>query len=478
MTVKAMRRQRTLARIGAQDDVKGWRDMARGLIHQQVHPDNVDWQVNDVEQMSLLPGLTDAQARAAPGGAITVSPKLLKTINTALLHRDPARFSLAYRLVWREQLRPGAHRNPADGDVLRLNALAKSVRRDIHKMHAFVRFRRVETGNGERYIAWFEPDHHIEGAVAKFFAARFTAMHWTIITPKARLVWDGATLHFGLGGSKADCPDNDAVEAEWREYYASIFNPARIKIGAMKSEMPVKYWKNLPEAALIDSLVRESDKRVRAMVAANEDELSILSGNTESGRKFTSLDDLNRWFAERDEMPSTGFSETLVFGEGAGDAAIMLVGEQPGDREDRQGRPFVGPAGQMLDKALEEAGIERGRTYVTNAVKRFKFSPRGKRRLHQKPSSGDIQHYRPWLEAEISLIKPRVIVPMGASALGALTGTRDPLSRWRGEAVERNGMTMLATVHPSFLLRLPDEQARQIEYDRFVRELKLASQAA
>jgi uracil-DNA glycosylase len=162
-----------------------------------------------------------------------------------------------------------------------------------------------------------------------------------------------------------------------------------------------------------------------------------------------------------------------VFGEGPRRAEIMLVGEQPGDAEDLAGHPFVGPAGRVLDRALEEAGIDRRTVYVTNVVKHFKWEPRGKRRIHAKPNSAEIVACRPWLETEIALVKPRVLVCLGATAAQALLGRTFKVSRQRGEIVESPlAPIVTATVHPSSILRAPDEETRRGEMSRFVADLK------
>jgi uracil-DNA glycosylase family protein len=165
-----------------------------------------------------------------------------------------------------------------------------------------------------------------------------------------------------------------------------------------------------------------------------------------------------------------------VFGEGPLHARLMLVGEQPGDREDIAGRPFVGPAGLMLDRALEDAGIDREKAYVTNAVKHFKYQPRGKIRLHQKPTTPEIRACRPWYERELSLIKPHLVVAMGATAAQCVLGKITPINRNRGRPIDLpDGLTALVTVHPSYLLRMPDEATKRREYARFVEDLKLAA---
>ena len=168
-----------------------------------------------------------------------------------------------------------------------------------------------------------------------------------------------------------------------------------------------------------------------------------------------------------------------VFGEGPKGATMMLVGEQPGDYEDVSGKPFVGPAGKIMDRALEEAGIDRSKVYVTNAVKHFKWEPRGKRRIHQKPNSREIAACRPWLEAELRVVKPKLVVAMGATAAQTIFGPSFRVTRERGKLLSSKlAQRVLATVHPSSLLRQPDEESREREYKLFVADLRAASHAA
>ena len=166
----------------------------------------------------------------------------------------------------------------------------------------------------------------------------------------------------------------------------------------------------------------------------------------------------------------------IVFGEGTSHAQLMLVGEQPGDKEDLAGHPFVGPAGQMLDRALEQAGIDRKTAYVTNAVKHFKFFQRGKIRLHQKPTTPEIRACRPWYERELALLRPELVVALGATAAQCVFGKQTLVNKHRGRVIElAGGVKALVTVHPSYLLRLPDEEAKVREYARFVDDLKIAA---
>jgi len=187
-------------------------------------------------------------------------------------------------------------------------------------------------------------------------------------------------------------------------------------------------------------------------------------------REPKNLTELNKNI--RASRPLVPGAKKAVLGEGPIGAPIAFVGEQPGDQEDLQGRPFVGPAGQLLNRAMAEVGIERDRSYLTNAVKHFKFVQRGKRRVHQKPTASEVRHYRWWLDKELAFVQPRLIVALGATAVLALAGKAIPVARSRGET-DLAGRRCYITVHPSFLLRIPDADAKQQAHDDFVADLRL-----
>ncbi len=450
------------------DDFDGWRDAARGLAADEVPPDDVVWQVGDVPT-DLFAG--EAEARAVPASTgFSVPRAFIDLARSVVLSSEPERFALLYTLLARLRREPKLVEDRADPLVRRLDRIAKDVRRDIHKMRAFLRFREVEDAERSRYVAWFEPDHHIVRANAAFFVNRFASMRWSILTPEVSLHWDGETLQEGPGASKADAPEGDPTEEVWKTYYASIFNPARVKVGAMLREMPRKYWKNMPETQLVPQLIAGAQAREARMI--------------ETARQDVGGDSIAAWEALREEAagctrcPLYKPATQTVFGEGPVDAALMFVGEQPGDQEDLAGKPFVGPAGQVFDRALAAAGIDRSRTYVTNAVKHFKFEQRGKRRIHSKPGTGEIDACRWWIEQEQMLVKPQVTVALGATAARSLFGKTMTIGRERGREMRLpDGGTAWITVHPSYLLRLPDAAQAEEEFARFVEDLKLAGAA-
>ena len=448
------------------DDFAFWRERARQLVQCDVPPDRIAWVEPGGTGSLFSHGDTRLPVPEEGARMIRASKRFLQLARNAALHSDPERFDLLYRLLWRLQSNPRAMEDKADPDVRRIEDLDKAVRRDSHKMHAFVRFRLVEFSDeeeaGEHYVAWFEPEHHILRANAGFFMRRFANMRWSILTPRGSLHWDGSTMSEGPPAERSDAPSGDPAEDLWRKYYASIFNPARLKVGAMLKEMPRKYWKNMPETSLIPELVAGAQKRESAMVEA---------GTLEFEERPETLAAIDKAIHACRKCPIGALDNQAVMGEGPQDAALMIVGEQPGDQEDQAGRPFVGPAGQVLDAGLEKAGIDRRGAYVTNAVKHFKFVQRGKRRLHQSPTAKEIDVCRWWNEAERAIVKPRLVLALGASAARGMLGKTVSITKARGEPIPLDdGSELWVTAHPSYLLRL-DGAAREEQERLFAADL-------
>jgi len=474
-----------LVRLARRNDLEEWRGHARRLLAAGVPPEAVVWQVG-TEGEGLF--AEAAELPPAEAGAVGAVPRAFMALAGAVIqHSDPARFALLYRMLWRLGRDPRLLGNAADNDSNVLTKMALAIHRDSHKMKAFVRFRKISEETADaRFLAWFEPAHYILEATAPFFARRFAGMRWGIVTPYASAWWDRENLSFGPGGRKADIPSEDAVEADWKTYYAAIFNPARLKVAMMKSEMPVKYWRNLPEAERIGPLIRNASAMEQDMIARaatqpparhlrRPDRTEIL----ETEEEISTLAAAREAVDQCRRCPLYENATQGVFGEGPTSAAVMFVGEQPGDQEDLQGRPFVGPAGQVLDDAIEKVGIDRGRIYVTNAVKHFKFLPRGKRRIHQRPDGGEIQACRFWLDLEIRLVRPKIIVALGATAAQSLVGRASvTIGKLRGAPVPlENGALLFVTNHPSYLLRIPDPESKRRERARFEADLVLVREA-
>ncbi|SHN49427.1 UdgX family uracil-DNA binding protein [Erythrobacter sanguineus] len=450
------------------DDFTFWRERARGLVQCDVPPDRVSWIEPDGTGdlfASQGPFRGDKRLPVPPADAppVRASQRFLTVARSAALHSDPARFGLLYQVLWRLQRNPRLIEDKADPQVRRLEELAKAVRRDAHKMHAFVRFREVADDDGTpHFVAWFEPDHHILRAEAGFFMRRFANMRWSILTPRGSIHWDGKAMREGPAARAEDAPGGDPVEDLWRSYYAAIFNPARLKVGAMLSEMPKKYWKNLPEAELIPQLIASAQAREAAMVAA---------GEREQRARSATLVEVAQGIAACRDCAIADCGTRAVAGEGPQGARLMIVGEQPGDQEDIAGRVFIGPAGQLLDEYLARAGIDRSAAYVTNAVKHFKFTWKGKRRLHQSPGAKEIDTCRWWLEAERAIVRPRIVLALGAGAARGLLGRTLSVTKARGTPIMLDdGAELWVTVHPSYLLRL-DGEAREQQAALFAADL-------
>lgn len=452
-------------------DAAQFRAMARRCLVLDIAPAEVSFASPD--EAPLFERVPEEEAPAS----FSVPKSYAELLKLAICHQASDRFSLLYDVLWRiRHGEPSLADNPADAAVARLSDYARNVRRDIHKMHAFLRFREQRIEDRAVFTSWFEPRHFILHQAVPFFVDRFSTMEWFIATPIGTAAWNGAELVYGPPAERAPPPADAVLDEAWLTYYRTTFNPARLRLKAMATEMPRHYWANMPETRLIPAMVADSGRRLADMAARVPDPAPRFAEKI-AARPAASLPPvagtlpaLNDEIAHCRRCPLHCAATQAVSGEGPADAAIMLVGEQPGDAEDLAGRPFVGPAGQLLDRALAEAGLDRGRLYLTNAVKHFKYEPRGKRRIHQKPNAGEVQSCKWWLNREIALIRPRLIVALGATAAGALSGRAVSVTKERGPMSfgEARGFV---TVHPSFLLRLPDQSAKDREYRNFVADL-------
>ncbi len=466
-----------LPRIGT---AQAWRDAARGLMLREVPPEDALWRFADESQTDLFACPVRAANRAAPARAPagrtppSVPKGFLDLANTVVWHADPERFARLYDFLCRLQDNPRLMSDRGDADLARLRTMEKNVRRCAHKMKAFVRFRDVGDAAGRRrFAAWFEPTHHTVEPTAPFFTRRFGDMDWIIATPDVTARFEDGRMTLEDGQPKPDLPE-DGAEELWGTYFRNIFNPARLKVQAMCSEMPRKYWKNMPEARHIPDLIAHAGERALEMQLAaptlppQRAEKILKQARMPQGCTMPQTQSgLTRELRGCARCPLHRDATQAVPGEGPADARLMIVGEQPGDHEDLAGRPFVGPAGQLFDRVAGEAGLDRQAVYVTNAVKHFKFRRQGKRRLHQPPNRTEIEHCKWWLEAEIALVKPKLILSMGATALQSLTGRREGLLKRRGRVEDTRHGRVFVTVHPSYLLRLPTAALRETETAKF-----------
>ncbi|OUJ14084.1 UdgX family uracil-DNA binding protein [Acetobacter okinawensis] len=409
--------------LAHQVDFATWHSASRYFVHLGTVPEALHWTVAPIGAEEQY-GAGTAQTYPAPPPVLTLSRRFAVALGLALQLHDPARFARLYRIMYR-LVHDGLELTDLhDPDLMWLRQSMVAVRADT------VRFREAFSAFSMQQqtpaILQNTPEHYILEANARYCTQR-NARPWQVVTPYRRMEWTGNALRFAAGTDAV--PDEAAVQWQadgagiWLGYALSVMQPQR---------------KDVAEAP----------------------NLALLGAEAVDCRACALWEPASR----------------TVFGEGPQNAKLMLVGEQPGDQEDQQGRPFVGPAGQVLDKALCEAGLQRHQVYVTNAVKHFHFIWKGSRRLHQKPQAEHVAACRVWLDAERRLVRPALLVMLGATAAQSVLQKPVTISATRSRLFHLEGETQgLVTVHPSYLLRLPDEASRQREYARFVEDLRLAA---
>ncbi len=463
-----------------------WRTAARDLLMHGVAPESVTWNEANAMATDLFSGAPAAVPSAdnVPAGpppvkqAPHIPRALMDMLQSAACCRVPDRWAFLYRVIWRWQQGEHDVQSPADVDGVKLHAMVKAVRREEHDMHAYIRFReRPDELGPPRFAAWFEPRHDVLPQVADHFVKRMGGVTWMIGTPDASVMWDGATLHHTgpLMTSAADL--DDAGEALWLTYYRSIFNPARVNAQLMQSHIPSRFWKNLPEGAIVPDMVTNAELGARSTGQAQAvgrqggRTIPIAPADAQPERQQPSkLDECRR-------CDLWQYATQAVGGEGPKKAQIMLVGEQPGDQEDLAGKAFIGPAGKLLDQVFEKAGLDRRAIYLTNAVKHFKWEPRGKRRLHKTPAQREVEACHYWLDKELAAVKPKVIVALGATALKSVLGNGNAkLGESIGKPIRHGDYWVVTVYHPSYILRVPDEKTKHAAFKVMVDGLQLAQQ--
>ncbi len=427
-------------RLTSLNDFAEWRQAARALLLQGIHPEDVAW-----DDPAARPDLFAEPEERPPGVANravgVVPPRFIELAEAALCHREPIRFGLLYRLLFRLQKNRALLEARSDPDISKLYRLATEVRRDSQQMKQLAPLGETEAG----FAAWYEPGHYTLERTVPFFARRFGQRQWAILTPYRSAAHDGETLIFGAGTSRQDAPRRDAPEAEWRSYFAGIFRPApAIASGGRNSEA----------GGLISSLSRSmrqaEDKMVRATpkVTVEPDEAAAI----------TSLADARAAVQGCRRCPLYEHATQAVFGEGPAHAEVMFVGEQPGDQEDLAGRPFVGPAGQVFNAALDKVGIDRARVYVTNAVKHFKIRA-ARQEAHSFQAQWRRDHGLPLLDRSRARIRPAQAdrgagrdggaEPAGQGRLDRLAARQeDRAARWRHIAGDGASVLSAAAAGP------------------------------
>jgi uracil-DNA glycosylase family protein len=418
--------------LAHETDWIGWRGAARGFLLAGVEPAALTWTT----------GGGGGDPVPAIEGGFTLPRGLVGLLAQAFQAREPERFGLLYTLVWRAHHGGFSVGDDTDPDGRIARRWAHAVRADAHRMRTHLRFAPVTCREEARFLGWYQPDHFVLESNARLMARRDPASRFTIVTPDGLAHWDGSALRFGAG--LKDPGDDETLLSWWDAHQETILAAAHDGDG-------------LAEAEDLDEVPRAPARPPIGPV--------VLPARPVGGSLA--------WAAQGCERCALhGPATQTVSGEGPRGARVMFIGEQPGDQEDIIGRPFVGPAGQLLDEALEAAGIDRRLIYITNAVKHFKFVTRGRRRVHQSPSSAEIEICRFWLDAERDAVKPALIVLMGGSAGRAVLGRPVAVMRERGRPFALpDGTAAIVTVHPSFLLRVPDEVSRAREHAAFVRDL-------
>ncbi len=508
--------------------------MARPLLARGVRAEDVDW---DLDWNVALAGPGVLSAPAAPAASlreVRLSRSLIELLECISHFRHPGRWELMYRLAYRASKEsPRLLEDEADRDVRHARSMERAIERECHRMHAFVRFRELKRDDGATtWFAWFEPEHEILPRAAPFFVNRFANAAWTIATPDGAAVWEGGIVRFidaplenevprfgewpAQSSRRPQQPQRfhqsqrpqqpqrfhqsqrpqqpprfhqsqrsqqlpshplapvDTHESLWRTYYRSICNVSRINPATMQREMPQRYWRNMPETSEIPSLVRDGLEIFSQRHSEIDD--TALQTPISIQRALADLPSFDSGPAACRRCDLWQRATQAVLGQGPPNASLFLVGEQPGDEEDLRGQPFVGPAGKLLDEALRDAGLSRPDLYITNAVKHFKWEPRGKRRLHKRPSTSEVAACSGWLEQEITSVQPRVIVALGATALRAVAGFTDSVETARGLILRHSsGARIVCTYHPSAVLRAEPERARNLR-ERLIDDLRRAGE--
>lgn len=443
---------------------ESWRKNARTLLEDKIHFEDVVWQTSTAGSLfDLMP-----TSGGEKPSLIKIPREFIKDAEFVSAFNDDSTWSLLYRLLYRIAFeQKNLMDNPLDNDVLDFHRRMKLVGRDLHKMHAFVRFKEIKHNDESIYMAWHRPDYRILKFSAPFFTDRFNGMNWVIFTEDESMMWKNNELSFGPGISQKEAEAYDETEELWKTYYASTFNPARLKVKMMKSELPVRHWATLPEAQLIDGLIKEAPYMVDRFI-----ETQRTSAVASIPVNVSSLSELRTALPNCSACTICSKATAPVMGEGPVNAEIVFVGEQPGLEEDIAGSPFVGPAGRLFMQALHEADISRDEVYLTNAVKAFKWKDSDGFKKHVNPSSFEISACRPWVKAELEMVKPKILVCLGASAAQSVFGKVMKVSESAGKFFQTSlADYTIILPHPSAILRTQDQQMKMKMIEQFIADI-------
>ena len=436
-------------------DFESWRAVARQLLREGVPPSDV--RMMDCEQDSTLWTADFVSSNDGPDPRIVVPRQFLEIAKHVACHINPLRWQLLYSVLWRLRGNRNLLKLENDDAVKTILFMEQQVLRDLERMQGAIKFDRIQVEPGdERLIAWHRPDYAIVELAAQYFAERFARSRWSILTPYRSAHWEpkDQKLEFDNGVPRFTMPGKEELKQLW-------LTQRRASAPAMRKQ---------PQPARVDS----GERQLQSMFG------NSLGVNRAPGAKSfvpssIELPVLNEAIQRCQGCELHQCATQAVFGIGPVDARMMLVGEQPGNDEDMAGKPFVGPAGKLLDRALLEAGIKREQVYITNSVKHFKFERRGSKRIHRTPQMTEIRACKPWLEAEIRAVKPEVIVCLGATAAKSVLNLQNLLMKHRGQIFSSPyAEKVLATVHPSAVLRVQDPLTSEQLFQTLCRDLRLA----
>lgn len=442
-------------------DFETWRKTARELLAQNVHYDKIQWK-NDESEFIFGDDFVDKKTVCD----IRLPKSFIETAYKVAFYRDDSTWNLLYRIAWRLHFEDkNLLHIRTDADIREFEAREHSVGRDLHKMHAFVRFREVKSENETIFMAWHRPDHRILRLAAPFFKDRFNGMKWIIMTEDESVSWNQQELSFLPGVTQEELPP-DEKEDLWKTYYSSTFNPARVKEKMMKKEMAVRYWKSLPETELISGLLASAQDRLEDFYESHSSAPQI--------KTLSTLEEIATSLKSCQACTICPNATAPVAGVGPIHAKIAFIGEQPGHEEDLKGEPFIGPAGQLLMEAFNQVGFKREEVYLSNAVKGFKWVRGYIDRQHRSPGAREISACRPWLQNEINIVKPKVLVCLGRTAAQSVLGKAIKLEDERGKFFKTalSDHTIICQ-HPAAILRMQDPEEKQLAFERFFQELNV-----
>ncbi|MFL9910964.1 UdgX family uracil-DNA binding protein [Paraburkholderia sp. RL17-337-BIB-A] len=497
-----------MKRISIEPSFAVWRRTARILLRQGVEPSRIEWVESGSEAAVASPGaghdagvghavqssataaveslsssLASASATGEPdaestrtaagnvatstAGVLAIPRELLSWLRTAACFRAPDRWSLVYRVLWRWTHGERKVLDLDDPDGALLDQRIHTVEHETDDLLTLTLFRRRDPSMGPpEFVGWYEPHHDLLERAAARFAARMGESTWMLATPHGAVFWNGMLLRSGrplveeheqtsqaltANAMTGEAVTSTPTEALWLAYYASAFN-------AQPSPVPLRYWRMPPAGPPLPAHLA----RKRSRLGAQSTAITVpptppveYSAMTPPLREPTGpLATCRRCALWRN-------AKQAVAGAGPDHAAIMVVGEQPGEHENQHGEPFTGPAGQLLDAVLARAGLERQALYLTYAVKHYKWETLDGARVHRTPVRREVEACQYWLEKELTRIAPRVVVTLGATALRALTGAHVNLSEYLGQTIAHEGRLIVPAWHPSYALGMADATLRE-----------------